>query len=158
LGVVSDTHGDLERTRAAAMMLEELAVDVVLHCGDIGSVEVVRLFEPWPTHYVLGNCDYDSDPLRHAIAAAGHTLHNRFGSLELAGLRIAFLHGDDSRRLHDTIVDGQWSLVCHGHTHVARQTWEGDTLVLNPGAIHRANPHSIAAVELPRRKVHIVSI
>ena len=73
-------------------------------------------------------------------------------------MRIAFLHGDDSRLMRTTIGSGQWDLVCHGHTHVARQAWEGKTLVLNPGAIHRANPHSIAVVELPERKVHVVTI
>jgi hypothetical protein len=31
-------------------------------------------------------------------------------------------------------------------------------LVLNPGAIYRANPHSIAIVELPEVKATIVAI
>ena len=64
LGVVSDTHGDMERTRAAVTMLESLEVGVVLHCGDIGSPEIIPLFERWPTHFVFGNCDYDREALR----------------------------------------------------------------------------------------------
>ncbi len=158
LGVVSDTHGDLERTRAAVRMLENLEVDLVLHCGDIGTPAIVVLFAPWPTHFVFGNCDPDWVPLERAIAAAGQTCHHDFGTVEAGGVRIAFLHGDDFRRLHDTVASGEFGLVCHGHTHIARQQWEGPTLVLNPGAIHRANPHSIAAVELPERKVHVITI
>lgn len=158
LGVVSDTHGDLERTRAAVRLLASFEVSEVLHCGDIDTPEIIGLFAPWPTHFVFGNCDHDPGALRAVIEAAGQTCHNRFGSLEIDGLPVAFLHGDDSRLLRSTIADGKWKLVCHGHTHLVRQQWEQDTLVLNPGAVHRANPHSIAVVELPARTVRILMI
>jgi uncharacterized protein len=158
LGVVSDTHGDLERTRDAVAMLTSLEVSAVLHCGDIGSPEIIPLFERWPTHFVFGNCDFDRDRLREAIRAAGQTCHQLFGTLELESLQIAFLHGDDSRLLRESAASNRWDMICHGHTHVARQQWQGKTLVLNPGAVHRANPHSIAAVELPSRAVHVVPI
>jgi len=158
LGVVSDTHGDIERTRAAVAMLEGFEIAAVLHCGDIGSAEIVPLFRRWPTHFVFGNCDYDCRPLEKAIERERQTCRQRFGSLELESQKIAFLHGDDSRLLRETVASGQWDMVCHGHTHVACQEWHGNTLVLNPGAVHRANPHSIAVVELPARTVHVLEI
>ena len=158
LGIVSDTHGDLPRTREAVRMLESFAVAQVLHCGDIDTPAIVGLFAAWPTHFVFGNCDHDRRGLGRAIAEAGQTCHDRFGSLELEGVKIALLHGDDTRRLRETAESGQWGLVCSGHTHVAEQRWQGETLVLNPGAVHRANPHTIAVVELPERKVHVVTI
>lgn len=149
VGVVSDTHGHVENTRSAARMLEAFVVDAVIHCGDIGGPEIVRQFAAWPTHFVLGNVDHDEDELREAIERAGQTFHDRFGSLELAGRRIAFLHGDDGRRLAATIDEGTWDLVCSGHTHVAAQSLHGRTLALNPGALYRARSHTIAVVELP---------
>jgi len=158
LGIVSDTHGDLPRTRETVRVLESFAVAQVLHCGDIDTEDVIPFFATWPTHFVFGNCDHDRRALGRAIAAAGQTCHDRFGSLVLEGVRIAFLHGDDTRLLRETAESGEWDLVCHGHTHVAREHWQGKTLVLNPGAVHRANPHSIAVVELPERKVHVVTI
>ncbi len=57
VGIVSDTHGHVELTRPAVRMFESLEVDRVLHCGDIGSTEVVELFAAWPTDFVFGNCD-----------------------------------------------------------------------------------------------------
>ena len=75
LGVVSDTHGHVGFAADAVRMLESLAVDVVIHCGDIGSVEIVPLWRAWPTHFVFGNVDYDVALLRRAIAAAGQTCH-----------------------------------------------------------------------------------
>jgi predicted phosphodiesterase len=48
--------------------------------------------------------------------------------------------------------------VCYGHTHVAAIDRRGDTVVLNPGAIYRANPHSIAVVDLPAVDASIIAI
>ena len=158
IGVVSDTHGHIEFTRPAIRMLESLDVEQVIHCGDIGSVGVVEQFQPWPTHFVFGNVDVPSSHLQEAIVAAGHTCHGRFGTLELAGRRIAFLHGDDARLLVDTIGDGLYDLVCYGHTHQAEQHRAGKTWVLNPGALYRASPHSLAIVRLPEIEITHVTL
>jgi uncharacterized protein len=158
IGVVSDTHGQLVLARAAMRMLESLAVERVLHCGDIGSPEVIGLFAAWPTHFVFGNVDYDRAKLRAAIKGAGQTCHEKFGVVEYEGRKIALLHGDDTRQLEETITCGNFDLVCHGHTHIAAKRRVGSTLVLNPGAVFRANPHSIAVVELPAMEATIVPI
>lgn len=158
LGIVSDSHGHLENARAAVRMLESLNVDRVVHCGDIGSAAVVELFAAWPVDYVFGNCDADRAELAAAIAAAGQTCHGEFGEAEIAGKRIAILHSDDRRRFQETIRSGKWDLVCYGHTHVASIERLGDTVVLNPGALYRANPHSLAIVDLPVLEATIVSL
>lgn len=157
LGVVSDTHGHVENTRAAVRVLESCEIDQVIHCGDIGSPQIVELFRPWPAHFVLGNVDSDTRSLRAAVVQIQGTLHGRFGSLKAQGKRIAFLHGDDERLLRETIDGGDYDLVCHGHTHVAEQRQDGDTLVLNPGAMYRAARHTIALVRLPEMEIaHLV--
>ena len=149
LAVVSDTHGHLGNTRAAIRLLEELDVAQVLHCGDIGSVDIIPLFSHWPTHFVFGNVDHDEYELGQAITDAEQTCQHRFGQLELEGVRIAFLHSDDGQLFRQTISSGEWDLVCYGHTHAAEQHREGPTLVLNPGALFRATPHQLAIVEIP---------
>lgn len=153
IGVVSDTHGHVDFTRAAVRMLESCEVREVIHCGDIGSVEIVELFRPWPTHFVFGNVDTETARLRAAIRAAGKTCHDLFGKLELAGRRIAFLHGHDEKRLRESIESGQYDLVCYGHTHQAEHHKSGPTTVLNPGALYRAQPHSLALVRLPELEI-----
>lgn len=158
LGVVSDSHGHVDHVRPAIRMLESLEVDRVLHCGDIGSMAVVEMFAPWPTDFVFGNCDYDRAEFAASIAAAGQTCHGEFGDLEIAGKRVALLHSDDRRRFQETIRSGEYNLVCYGHTHVAASERIGDTLVLNPGALYRANPHSIAVVEFPTIEATIIRL
>ncbi len=158
LGVVSDTHGHVENTRQAVRMLESLEVDRLLHCGDIGTPEIVEMLAPWPTDYVLGNCDYNGAELASAIAAAGQTFHDQFAELEIAGRRIVLLHSHDRRKFRELTESGEWDLVCYGHSHIASIDRHGETLVLNPGALYRANPHSLAIVELPALEAHHVTL
>lgn len=158
LGILSDTHGHVDLTRPAVRMFESLDVDVVLHCGDIGTLAVVELFGQWPTHFVFGNCDERSGELAAAIEAAGQTCHGLFGDLELEGIRIALLHSHERRRFRDAIDSGDYRLVCYGHTHVAAIDPHGETLIVNPGAIYRANPHSVAIVDLPTVQATIIEL
>ena len=156
LGIVSDTHGHAANTLDAVRMLEQFDIEAVLHCGDIGSREIPELFADWPTHFVFGNVDRDEPVLRLAIEAAGQKCHERYGELELDGRQVAFLHGDDPRRLKTAVDSGDFDLVCYGHTHKPDQRQIGRTLLLNPGAIYRANPHSVAVVDLTTMDVTLL--
>jgi len=156
IGLISDTHGDVFGTQAAVHQFQAFEVDLVIHMGDVGE-GILGFFSDWPTHFVAGNTDY-TDSLGAAIDAAGQTFHGRFGQLEIDDRRIAFLHGDDIRRLNRTIESGQWSFVFHGHTHFPRDQRAGDTRVVNPGAIHRAHRPSVAILELDDDRVTHVAL
>ena len=158
IGVISDTHGHVLNTLAAVRMLQALDVSAVLHCGDIGTPDIPGLVRGWPAYFVFGNCDHDEAELRAAIEAAGHHCAGRFGDLSLGGRRIALLHSHDVRLFRQVKSSGDYDLVCYGHTHAAEQHHEGKTLVLNPGALYRANPHTIAVVELEKLEATIVTI
>ena len=99
-------------------------------------------------HFVRGNMD-DPQTLPGVIDDPKHTYHDRIGTLEIEGRRIAFLHGDDVKLLRHTIHSGHCDLVCHGHTHVFAAARQGETLVLNPGAVSRGSQPSLAIVDLP---------
>ena len=157
IGVLSDTHGHVWNTREAARLLTPFELELVIHCGDVGNPRVVAELARWKTHYVLGNVDHDEPLLCEMAAEVGHICHGRFGALTVAERKIAFLHGDDEALLRQTIDSGEWDLVCSGHTHTAEQHHEGPSLVLNPGAIYRANPHSLAIVELPSLEVKMIT-
>jgi uncharacterized protein len=155
LGVISDTHGHTHNTLNGLRMLDALGVTRVVHCGDIGSPSIPKLFSV-PTDFVFGNVDHDENELRSAILEAGHRCHDRFASLEIEGIRIALLHGDDIRRWNTTVNAGTWNLVCSGHTHRKELRWFNKTLCLNPGAVYRSTPHSVAVVDLPNLDVQFL--
>jgi hypothetical protein len=157
LGVISDTHGQVEATRDALRIFDSIEVETIVHCGDIGGAAIVSLFSQRPTHFVLGNVDY-AEEIECAIRDAGQHCHGRFGKLELEGLQVGFLHGDDQQRLTRESRSGRWDVLCHGHTHHAMQTMVGKTLVVNPGAFQRVLRPSVALVELPARRVQLLTI
>ena len=152
IGVLSDTHGQVDTTRQAVRMFESLEVELLIHCGDVGPPTIVSLLAPWPTHFVLGNVD-NPRVLKDIIDRTGHTYHDRFGTLAVDGKQIAFLHGDDESLFRQTIQSGRFDLVCCGHTHLAESAVYGRTLVLNPGAMVRTPQPSVAAVRLPELEV-----
>ena len=158
IAVVSDTHGRHAATKQALAQIRDLAVDAILHCGDLGDPELIPLFADWPTHFVFGNVDQHRADFARAIEEAGQHCHGVFGDLQLAETRIAFLHGDDAARLRDTMAAGTWDLVCYGHTHRRETHQEGSCVVLNPGALFRARPRTFALVELPALTIEFLSV
>lgn len=157
LGVISDSHGHLDYTTQAVRVFEEENVDAIVHCGDIGEPAVVGLFAGLPTHFVFGNVDHDVADLRLAISEAGLSCHERFGDIELSGRRIGFIHGDDTGAFLQLIASQDYDLICYGHTHEKELHKEGRTWVLNPGAVYRASPHTVAIVDLDSMDVrHLI--
>lgn len=158
LAIISDTHGHNENLDRALELIRQRDVDAIIHCGDVCGDGIVERCIEWPAHYVQGNCDFHPEHLRQVVQAFGARFHGLFGELELEGRRIAFLHGHESRRLRETIESGAYDLVCYGHTHVQESHREGETLVLNPGALYRASVKSFAVVELPSLEIEIVEL
>ena len=157
LGVVSDTHGHVELTRPAIRMLESLEVDRVLHCGDIGSAAVVELFAAWPTDSCSATATAIARSWRRRSRRPGRRATASSASWRSTASEspcsTATMAGGFSERSHS----GEWDLVCYGHTHVAAIDRYGQTLAVNPGALYRANPHSLAIVELPALEATIVT-
>ena len=158
IGILSDTHGHIRNTLQAVAQLNELSVDAVIHCGDIGSPSIVPLFAGWPAHFVLGNVDEDEAALQWIIREEEQTFHGRFARIELAGKLIAVAHGDDHDLLSTAINSGEYDLVCTGHTHQRDLRHVGRTMVLNPGALYRSAHKSFATIDWPSGEVEFVEL
>jgi putative phosphoesterase len=168
VGIVSDTHDRLPAVKAAVDVLRDREVEVVIHCGDIETVETVQLFAEFQTHYVLGNWDgdwitgvnsgwatraadgrkRDASRLRSAIESVGAKLHEPWGELKLDGRQIAWLHGDNRDLLKELELSNCYDFLFYGHTHLAEQHRTGGTLVINPGAMFKVHPLSFAILDL----------
>jgi putative phosphoesterase len=148
IGVVSDTHDRGEAVSEAVRLLMEQHVELILHCGDIETVETVRLFKPVPTQFVFGNWDKDRGKLAAAIKEVGGTHHDSFGAIEIAGKRIAWVHSHERHQLRQLELSDFFDYVFYGHTHMREQHRTGRTLVANPGALFRANPKTCIVLDV----------
>jgi uncharacterized protein len=158
VGILSDSHGRQDNVVRALDALRRRGVTTVLHCGDIDDPETVLLFRGWTAHFVFGNCDLDREALRAAMEEFGATLHENFGHLELQGVKLAFVHGDDGGLLRDLEQSGAYDFLFYGHTHHAEEHVTGPTRVINPGALHRARPKTFAVLDLSTRAVESVAL
>lgn len=147
VGILSDTHDQVGRTSLAVSALIGAGAEVLVHCGDITRPAVVLECSGIPCYYVFGNNDYDHDALGRAIRGSGGISLGRGGMIELDGKRIAVTHGDSSREVRRLIeLDPDYLLF--GHSHSAADDRRGAIRWINPGALHRADPHSVAVLDL----------
>jgi len=156
VGVLSDTHGRLPAIAAALAEFCRRKAELIIHCGDIDSAETVGEFQGWNVHFVLGNCDWDREGIRAAIAEIGGSLHEPFGHLELDRVQIAWAHGHQPDVLGDLERADHYDFLFYGHTHVAEQHRAGKTVVVNPGALQRTRTKSCLTLDTAKRKLSTI--
>jgi putative phosphoesterase len=154
VGILSDTHGNLGATAAAAQLMASAGVEVVFHCGDIGGFDVLTelagIFKPLavPVYAIFGNVDIYSDEWKFFPSNLGIHLLGRFGEVELDGRKVALLHGDNRTLFRQTVDGGKYDLVFSGHSHEIHDYRVGNTRCINPGAAGRSAPHTCAVLNL----------
>jgi putative phosphoesterase len=158
IGVVSDSHGRHTTMSRALAELRDRGITTVLHCGDIDDAETVALFRGLTAHFVFGNCDWDRVALQAAITEIGATLHEGWGYLEVGGKKLAFLHGDDKGTFREVENSGAFDYLFYGHTHHAEEHRTGPTRVINPGALHRADPKTFVVLDLASDELESVTV
>lgn len=136
LGIISDTHDNVDAVEAAVATFESEGVDAVIHCGDYIAPPVIPYFGGLEVHGVLGNNDGELDGLESAFRDLGNdsALHGRFADLEFDGRRFAVLHGEDLDAVDAHADAGTYDYVCYGHHHETDHREVGPATVVNPGA------------------------
>jgi putative phosphoesterase len=158
IGILSDTHSRYQTVEKALELLQARQVNFVLHCGDIDDAETVWLFQGFTAHFVFGNCDVERASLRQAIHGIGETLHEGWGCVVQDGVKLAFVHGDDRRALHELEQSGAFDFLFYGHTHQAEEHRTGPTRVINPGALHRARVKTFVILDLASGEAESVAV
>jgi len=159
IGILSDTHDDLDAVRKACDLFAAEGISLLLHCGDVCGPAVVEALEGFTVYFALGNMDripalgLAVDALQGGRLALLHTL-------TLDGRSIALIHGDDGRALRSLITSGTYTYVFHGHTHRHRDERRGSTRVINPGALGgiRWEPPYICILDLDTDEVNFYII
>jgi len=163
IGILSDTHDNLDMTGAAVKRLNREGVDLTLHAGDYVSPFVIpRLANlQSPMVGVVGNNDGD-----HGLLAARFAEHARlslrgaFAAVDAGATAIGLLHGDDRELLQALIGRKAFDIVIHGHTHRAEVRDLGATLVVNPGEAcgYLTGRPTIAVLDTATRDVEVLPL
>ncbi|WP_225332970.1 metallophosphoesterase [Halomicrobium urmianum] len=134
IGIVSDTHDDLDLVEAAVDRFESADADAVIHCGDFVAPFSAAPFDGGFDFYaVRGNNDGEWS-LQPQIDAFGRYL-GELGELTFDGQEFAVYHGT-SEPIVDALVEcGSYDYVLHGHTHEQVHEERDGTVRINPGGI-----------------------
>lgn len=143
VGLLSDSHGRAERTARAVDALLAAGADTLIHAGDIETDEVLDCLAGHNAHLVWGNCDWDRAGLERYARDIGIAVHGDSGEVTVDGVRIAFTHGHLPAAMRSAMASGAACLV-HGHTHERRDEIVDGVRIINPGALHRARPFTVA--------------
>ncbi|MFA9477279.1 metallophosphoesterase [Phycisphaerales bacterium AB-hyl4] len=155
IGLLSDSHGRAKTTRLAVEVLLSQEVDLLVHLGDVGTVEVIdalageisqRSGQPIEAHLVFGNTDWDTDALARYARELGVHVDDPVGRLPVEQGTLVFCHGHQADVLHQAIAE-QVRYLCHGHTHRTLDQRQGSTRVINPGALFRAQRYTVAVLD-----------
>jgi len=124
VGIISDSHRKLGRTKKVIDRLMEEGVEFFFHCGDIVKEEVLEYLTSIkiPFYAVLGNNDY------HLVSVMGrYPLHPEPFLFKLGGLSWKMMHHPHH------IFPLNRDIILYGHTHIEDITFNGKNLILNPG-------------------------
>lgn len=152
LGILSDSHGRVERVRAAVQVLRDHGAEMLFHCGDVGGIDVLGELLEVPTHIIWGNMDRPDGAMHAYCQTVGLAWPQTPVRVELDGKRIAACHGHE--HFARSLMEGDgFDYVFFGHTHQRSDTRLGGTRLINPGALQRAAVKTVATLDLPTDKL-----
>lgn len=161
IGIISDTHDRLDAVEKAVDLFNTVGVEVVLHAGDLVSPFVVPRLARLKArlYYVWGNNDGDKLLVSKRMAELGMEPPAEMALLNIAGKRIALLHGTSEPIVEALAKSAQFDVIVRGHTHKA-EIIRGDCLIINPGEAcgYLTGRKTVAILETDSMEAQILEI
>lgn len=133
IGLISDTHDNIENILKAVTEFNERNVDVVLHAGDFVSPIAVESFAGVKLIGILGNNDIDVPGLTSAFNKIQGELKGEILETIYDGMKFAVYHGTNFAKKELLVKSGKYDVLVYGHTHRKVSSNIGKTIVVNPG-------------------------
>lgn len=133
VGIVSDTHDNLDLARKAVDFFEDQNCELVIHCGDMVAPFTAEVFDrEFEFHAVRGNNDGEWN-LKQVVEEFGN-FYNNIAELEAGNLELCVYHGTEEE-IVEGLVEKSYDFVFRGHTHEKKISEHDGTIELNPGGI-----------------------
>lgn len=145
IGVISDTHDDMENVQEAIQIFNKMKVEYVIHAGDYIFPGVIKEFKKLNAKLigVLGNNDGEKNGILKSFIGISGELKGELGEAEFDGLKFGIYHGTDREIKENIKQSKKYDILICGHTHKRDPQSSGtikdvkDTFDLNPGSAHR---------------------
>ncbi|HEB02645.1 MAG TPA: metallophosphoesterase [Nitrospirae bacterium] len=156
VGIMSDSHDDMQRLAAGVDFFNSKKVSQVVHAGDLISPFTFEALGKLdcPFSAIFGNNDGDRLLLHHK---SDGTVQPQPMLLALEDRKAIVVHEPTS--VEALAKSGEFDIVIYGHTHTAVVKKVGETLVINPGKVARLHKgqSTLALLDTEKLEVEIVS-
>ena len=137
LGLISDTHDDVENVKKAIRIFKNNNINSVIHLGDYISPPIIRLFKGMKLIGVFGNNDGYKTGLIKAFNEIKGEIKGDFCITVIDGLKIAIYHGEFREISEALAKSGNFDIVCTGHLHKSNKIIYDKTLWISVGSAHQ---------------------
>jgi uncharacterized protein len=136
IGIISDSHDQLDRIKKAIERFNREKVQLVYHLGDICSPFSLILYKDLKCSIkaVFGN--NDSDIYKHLRYKPDNMeFFDKVYVDEVDGKKILIMHGDPPEIAEAALQSERYDLVFVGHTHMAETRISKKCKLVNPGSL-----------------------
>ena len=156
IGIMSDSHDDMQRIEAAVEFFNSKGVAQVVHAGDMVSPFTFEILGNLncPFSAIFGNNDGDKLLL---FQKSDGSVQPQPMPIRLGEREAMVVHEPTS--VEALAKSGEFDIVIYGHTHRPEVRKVGDTLVINPGKTARLHKgaSTIALLDTDRLEAEIIS-
>jgi uncharacterized protein len=158
IGIISDTHNNIELTKKAIAIFREKDVEFIVHAGDLTSPKILSLFAEFKCKFVLGNTDIDADYLNMECKKLGFEKIETVCTFTLDNKNFILFHGNDVPIFREAVASGKYNYIIKGHTHFFENYISNNTRIINPGALYGADEFTIATLDTVEDKVKKIKV
>ena len=158
IGILGDTHDRADATAAGLRALRGGGAEFFIHTGDVGSEQVLDLLAGLPGVFVWGNNDWDRLSLERYARGLGLTCGGDVYRLTLEGKEMAVTHGDNDAAVRNLLQGQSLDYLFTGHSHHPHDQRSGRTRWVNPGALYRARPRTVATLDLATDRLTLLTV
>ncbi len=161
IGIISDTHNQLDNLRAALDHLKTEGVGLMIHCGDATRVEMVQEMVGFKVVYLFGNGDILTGEMEDVLQGMNS---DNYAGLKytdtIDGVAIAATHGHIDGQVDQWLHSRRFDFVIQGHSHRRRDVRVGNTRHINPGALGglQVEAQSFAVLDLQTRELRFIKL
>ena len=159
LGIIADTHNDIESTEKTLSILKERGVNTLVHAGDITSPRMLEYLSGFDCYIVLGNGDQiDRDVINWKASVLGMRPVDDKIEFELAGKNFIVFHGNNVPMYREAVASGKYNYIIKGHTHYFENYIANESRIINPGAVYRHDDSSFVILDVLTDKVEKIDL
>ena len=161
IGIISDTHNNVENLHKALNRLQQEDIITIFHCGDLTDPETARLLDGFQVYFTYGNGDTVTGKIREMLLSYNPTSWTGFTFTgDVNGVSVAATHGHLDGMVDQLTQSGKYAYVFKGHSHRRLDVIKNGTRLINPGSLGglKVEPRGFCILDLTSGQLDFIEV